>query len=1671
MSTTRLQPEAKPPQKNTAPKTAVFTQYNEITAPNMLKTEWHSAFSAGPSWQKKKLFFRRALKQKSAMEEENTPLPHTEFEEMNAAFGVYYSAPIEGANNEGLVTDPSSQGQVPPEAQHAGMNALSRDPDRMEDEGGPLWSSPSDSLSDYAEGDAFFLPSQEHGFEAPDVLENPSPRSVTPPSRNGDAPADRKKIARASPTTTLTSEHLSSVLKRMARVKEQSRRNGATGSGHHSRLRQRAELYGLEEVRGLDASGDCFFDALADQLDFLRATWRTLGDRRLTKEEVRSEIVSWLKQNGRKPQYEYAKFIEALEEYEHNFDVYIAKMSKSTHWADFAMVQAACDCFSINIVVIGSLEDDGSSGFILNHLPQGRKLSDGLPCAWLGHVFDFHFQSLRPARDIERRRGQDADQELASPDSSNKFLTISGDCVDDFKDGMGHLVTLARSWSFSVHCPLSMGGNVANVTFELLSLGKNKKFSASNSLPDSAFSQENKSLESSCVTWSIKASKSDRIPPFSDSSLKKIQFSNKSKCLTLYKIRATSGDRVLETRPLLLVGNDRRYSNPEEWPPTFGKMAKTSFQLIGLRSPLILDQRLDYDGEEEDAHKEQTRKRGVDSLDRQEASRALKKNKDDTLSDGIAVLVQAFVTIVGNYVASRTIEQESLESLLEMLQEYCVRSFGSSKFKRVGDIAYWYRKLDEGDIFRPGEVVALVILHSEDQRCTGDGSHLRVTARPSSDMQVFAWTVVADEFGSHGGPKPFSQKGDPDGLRGVATSGAGGTGCVLVVFMGHVRICAHPDVRAGDSLFGVSEGPLVSNQRRAFRTGMRGSCFGVAVSSYDPDDHSVMGLVWTLRQGVLPNADDEGLVRPNDLLATVSDMVDDRVLLRLGGVHDEMKLTSLNLKCVQDAILERLSTLEERVSVLEKQFSSLTLAERLVAGGNHHPFAFSLFDLESVIRHCQWQLCDRNNVLIDVDSPWETSEMLSRHEILNMLEDSEVALEKLSRIEECVKKGLVLEVDAKVFRRAKSALFEARKVLEQHARYFTVLLLRRQLLASYSSYPATDDMLSNALVPGREFRLASGSKKWRGKTQALEMLLGEREAEAKGAVVHSLPGGGASTMLEMFCQHWAHGKGSTADARWPLAILLSATRCPGVMPEVECAPSLEEVLAHTWFDGHIDRSRRILEWANCEQSGSGTIRPRILWLIDQDFNFLCSSSSHTPSALSYGSTAVINPLLGVHSRQLPLSREFTLAAWDRTLIDLFVVRFFPSTARGMRARTLITDLLDSDEQLVQLFSRPALLKVLCDAVKVDCDTNDSDSQRVLFSSDYRNDPGSTSDPLSASILLSVLDVLVGRSIGKVLHGPLQLDCTAGRESIWECCSFLAQRSVEERVLSLSASPDLQLAVARASGLFLPIGPPESCRFQWIHHIFRDFFLAESIYKRQPKDLDRYNGVDLPFLGDFLGMMVQDRCRRGSALARRLAEAALRLGVTPVQDRVGCILVEHTRTNIQLVEESFSTASRSQSVAPDGTSRFDMYLYRIGMLGDLERIQELCRAWPAFKVKNDFFLDGVAEGGHLSVLEWLCLEQGVSGDDLLDAGVYACDNRSVLDFIFRLPNADPLWFFVHGDPKSGQLLFMQMVLEFCNPSGEAILEALRVWTEEVLLEHDEETLAIRQLLSAALRRFI
>jgi hypothetical protein len=318
------------------------------------------------------------------------------------------------------------------------------------------------------------------------------------------------------------------------------------------------------------------------------------------------------------------------------------------------------------------------------------------------------------------------------------------------------------------------------------------------------------------------------------------------------------------------------------------------------------------------ASKTDSGKRGREGLNNDDSLVEEVKGRIATLKG----LIEELGAVVGQFYSA-----ERLAEIRAVLNDTTVED-------RLGDIAYWTRKLVEGEEMLPGQVVALIF---------DDG--LRATKSPPTDSKIFAWTVVADREGVTGGPKPILI-GDPDAVKMNENA-------VLVVYMGHVKVWVVENISSGDVLF-ASE----SNDGKAVKDSVCGRV-GVALTNSAPEDQSVIALVWLMQGGpagspellalpkevkelsVYVSSQGEAITLQAELLTELTSRVEilesELEDIKIAVEENNEKVIALEMRQdmteqVVDAHEDKIITVEAR---LESQVVELEVLERGLAGVQH----------------------------------------------------------------------------------------------------------------------------------------------------------------------------------------------------------------------------------------------------------------------------------------------------------------------------------------------------------------------------------------------------------------------------------------------------------------------------------------------------------------------------------------------------------------------------------------------------------------------------------------------------------------------------------------------------------------------------------------------------------------
>lgn len=162
---------------------------------------------------------------------------------------------------------------------------------------------------------------------------------------------------------------------------------------HRKRLAERAATFELKENPAIDQTGDCQFDAAADQL--------RLHGIRETKESVRETAVRWIEEHANDDGGHLHRWIE--ETTKKKFEEYVANMRKAKTWGDEVTLLAICEAYKVAIVLVISVE---GGAWTRTHLPKGKTPNDELQQLWLGHESERHYWSLvaklRPAEPADK---------------------------------------------------------------------------------------------------------------------------------------------------------------------------------------------------------------------------------------------------------------------------------------------------------------------------------------------------------------------------------------------------------------------------------------------------------------------------------------------------------------------------------------------------------------------------------------------------------------------------------------------------------------------------------------------------------------------------------------------------------------------------------------------------------------------------------------------------------------------------------------------------------------------------------------------------------------------------------------------------------------------------------------------------------------------------------------------------------------------------------------------------------------------------------------------------------------------------------------------------------------------------------------------------------------------
>ncbi|XP_063411137.1 uncharacterized protein LOC134694073 [Mytilus trossulus] len=142
-------------------------------------------------------------------------------------------------------------------------------------------------------------------------------------------------------------------------------------------------MVGLEYSTPTPKNGDCFFEAVSDQL--IR-----LGLQRQNPAVLRQNVIDFLEHNPALEQEDghihWNNFVE-------NDDVkaYLTRMSKKGEWADHVVVLGMSAVLKCNIIIITSSPNTHPDDNII-WINCNNASADLL----LGHIWENHYQSLRP---------------------------------------------------------------------------------------------------------------------------------------------------------------------------------------------------------------------------------------------------------------------------------------------------------------------------------------------------------------------------------------------------------------------------------------------------------------------------------------------------------------------------------------------------------------------------------------------------------------------------------------------------------------------------------------------------------------------------------------------------------------------------------------------------------------------------------------------------------------------------------------------------------------------------------------------------------------------------------------------------------------------------------------------------------------------------------------------------------------------------------------------------------------------------------------------------------------------------------------------------------------------------------------------------------------------------
>lgn len=158
-----------------------------------------------------------------------------------------------------------------------------------------------------------------------------------------------------------------------------------------------------------------------------------------------------------------------------------------------------------------------------------------------------------------------------------------------------------------------------------------------------------------------------------------------------------------------------------------------------------------------------------------------------------------------------------LEVCVNLLAQH-IEQLKPRKQHKKGDLAYWIPKLEMNEQIKPGQVVAIL-----------SKGHF-ATSQPPIGSDVLAWTAVA---GAEGGPVPLVV-GNPFGFLRPDDN----KNCVLVAYVGHVRLYCNPDVKCGQPLFATRGESIAHSMPESLlecSTHADLGYFGWALSDYIPE--------------------------------------------------------------------------------------------------------------------------------------------------------------------------------------------------------------------------------------------------------------------------------------------------------------------------------------------------------------------------------------------------------------------------------------------------------------------------------------------------------------------------------------------------------------------------------------------------------------------------------------------------------------------------------------------------------------------------------------------------------------------------------------------------------------------------------------------------------------------